>query len=144
MPINRRSVSLLAATGEEMNKYSENVKGDSYYGYTDGLHTVQVIYSDYVGRFRIQATLSLEPTDADWFDIQTDISTYGNITNIAVAWNPLGYIQFNANDPAVGSQAYTFQGNYTFIRVYVDREHIGDGSTYDTSYGQISKVILSS
>ena len=144
MPINRRSVSLLAASGETMNLYSDPVKGDSYYGYTDGLHTVQTIYNDFVGRFRIQATLILEPGDNDWFDIQTDISTYGSVTNQTVAYNPLGYIQFNANDPAVGSQAYTFQGNYTHIRVYMDREHIGDGSTYDSSYGQISKVILSS
>lgn len=144
MPINRRSISLLSATGTDMNKVSDSVKGDSYYGYTDGLHTIQTIYNDYVGRFRIQATLSLEPEEADWFDIQTDVTTYGSITNTAVAWNPLGYIQFNANDPAVGSQAYTFQGNYTYIRVNVDRQHIGDGSTYDSSYGQISKVILSS
>jgi hypothetical protein len=34
MPINRRSVTVLSATGTDMNKYSDSVKGDSYYGYT--------------------------------------------------------------------------------------------------------------
>ncbi len=37
MPINRRSIQMLGATGTDMNKYSEAVKGDSYYGYTDGM-----------------------------------------------------------------------------------------------------------
>ena len=63
MPINRRSVTVLSATGTDMNKYSDSVKGDSYYGYTDGIHTMQVVYSNYVGRFHIQATLALEPAE---------------------------------------------------------------------------------
>ena len=137
MPINRRSVTIMSATGTDMNKYSETVKGDSYYGFTDGLHTIQVIYNQYVGRLRIQGTLSLTPTDADWFDI-VPTTTSGS------SWNPDGYIQFNANNPADLSEAYTFQGNFTFIRIYADREHVGDGVTYDSSYGQVSRVILSS
>lgn len=137
MPINRRSVTLMSATGTDMNRFSEVAQGDSYYGYTDGLHTVQVIYNQYVGRLRIQCTLSLSPTEDDWFDIVPASST-------GTSFNPAGYVQFNANNPANLSEAYTFQGNYTYIRVYMDREHIGNGSTYDPSYGQISRVILSS
>jgi hypothetical protein len=143
MPINRRSINMLSATSTDMNKYSTEVKGDSFYGYSDGYHTFQVTYNQFVGRFRIQATLSLTPGDNDWFDVVADTSTYGSVTNQAVAYNPLGYIQFNANDPAQGSQAYTVQGNFTYVRVYMDRTHIGDGETYDSSYGQISRVILS-
>jgi len=137
MPINRRSVTIMSASGTEMNKYSETVKGDSYYGFTDGLHTIQVTYNQYVGRLRIQGTLSISPTAADWFDI-IPATTAGGF------WNPAGYIQLNANNPADLSEAYTFQGNFTFIRVYMDREHVGDGATYDSSYGQVSRVILSS
>ena len=137
MPINRRSVTIMSASGTDMNKYSETVKGDSYYGFTDGLHTLQVTYNQYVGRLRIQGTLSLAPADTDWFDIVPTSST-------GSAWNPAGYIQFNANNPADRSEAYTFQGNFTYIRVYMDREHVADGTTYDDSYGQVSRVILSS
>lgn len=137
MSINRRSVTILSATGTEMNKYSIEVKGDSYYGYTDGFHTIQVTYNQYVGRLRLQATLSLEPGVDDWFDIvPTD--------TLGTSFNEGGFVQFNANDPAQGSEAYSFSGNFTFIRVYMDREHVGDGTTYDPSYGQISRVILSS
>ena len=143
MPIDRRHANILEATGSEMNKYGTAVQADSYYGYTDGFHTIQVTYAQFVGRLRIQASLSLEPTDSDWFDLQQDISTFGSITNNVAAWNPAGYIQFNANDPGDGSQAYSFTGNFAWIRVYVDRSHIGDGITYDASYGQITQAILS-
>lgn len=137
MPVNRRSVTIMSASGSEMNKYGDDVKGDSFYGYTDGLHTIQTIYSQYIGRFRIQGTLSLEPTDSDWFDIVPDQTT-------GKSFNTGGFIQFNADQPADGSEAYTFQGNYTYLRTFLDRTHVGDGETYDPSYGQISRVILSS
>lgn len=143
MPLNRKHIHILDATGTNMNKYSVEAKADSYYGYTDGLHTIQVTYSQYVGRLRIQATLVLEPSADDWFDMISDVTTYGSITNQLAAWNPAGYIQFNANDPGNGSQAYSIQGNFAWIRVYMDRSHIGDGITYDPSYGQITRAVLS-
>lgn len=136
MPINRRSINILGSTGVEMNKYGTSVKGDSYYGYSDGYHTVQVLYNQFVGRLRIQATLSLEPSDSDWFDIVPS-------TTAGTEFNSAGYVQFNSNNPADKAEAYTFQGNFTYVRVYMDREHVGDGTTYDSSYGSISSVILS-
>ena len=143
MPSNRRSVTIMSATGTEMNKYSTQTRGDSYYGYTDGFHTIQVIYNEFVGRVRIQATLSLDPQDdIDWMDIVIDPNS--GLYSGSSAWNEAGYIQFNANAPATKSEAYSFQGNYTYIRLYMDREHVGDGVTYDPSYGSINQVILSS
>jgi hypothetical protein len=137
MSINRRSITIMSASGTEMNKYSETVKGDSYYGYTDGFHTFQVTYNQFVGRLRIQATLLLDPQDGDWFDLYPT-QTSGR------AWNTTGFVQFNANDPGNGSEAYSFQGNFTFLRAYMDREHVADGETHDPSYGSIARVILSS
>lgn len=137
MPSKRRSITVMSASGTEMNKISEAFKGDSYYGYTDGLHTFQVVYNQFIGRLRIQATLSLDPDEADWFDIIPTDST-------GIRFNPEGYIQWNANAPKSGSEAYTVQGNFTYLRMYLDRRHVGDGATYDTSYGQISQIILSS
>ena len=136
MPINRRSINMLSASGTDMNKYSTEVKGDSYYGYSDGLHSLQVIYDQFVGRLRIQATLAISPESTDWFDI---VPT----TTAGTEFNSGGYVQFNSNDPANLAECYTFTGNFTHIRVYMDREHVGDGSTYDSSYGQIRQVILS-
>lgn len=137
MAINRRSITIMGPSGTSMNMFGTAVQGDSYYGYTDGLHTFQVTYAQFVGRFRIQATLSMNPGTDDWFDIIPHETS-------GTAWNPAGYVQFNSNSPALGSEAYTFQGNFTYVRAYMDRTHVADGVTYDSSYGQISRVILSS
>tara|TARA_B110000240_G_scaffold191251_1_gene233642 strand:- start:505 stop:885 length:381 start_codon:yes stop_codon:yes gene_type:complete len=125
-----------------MNMTGMNVKADSYYGYVDGHHTIQLVYSNFVGRLRIQASLSLNPAETDWFDLQ-ETTVYGSVTDQTTGYNPAGYIQFNANDPANGSQAYSVTGNFAYIRVQMDRSHIGDGTTYDPSYGQITQAILS-
>jgi hypothetical protein len=136
MPINRRSINMLESTGITMDKYSTVVKGDSYYGYSDGYHTIQVIYSQFIGRVRIQGTLSLTPETTDWFDIIPS-------TTSGTEFNGGGYVQFNSNAPGNLAEAYTFQGNFTFLRIHMDRAHVGDGTTYDSSYGQISRAILS-
>ena len=142
MPIHRRNATILSSTGSNMNMTGMNVKADSYYGYVDGHHTIQLVYNNYIGRLRIQASLSLNPAETDWFDIQ-DTTVYGSVTDQTTGYNPAGYIQFNANDPANGSQAYSVTGNFAYIRVQMDRSHIGDGTTYDPSYGQITQAILS-
>lgn len=137
MPVNRRSIQLMSNTGQTMNQISDVVKGDSYYGFSDGLHTISVTYNQFVGRLRIQGTLSLNPTEADWFDILPEF-TNGR------SFNERGWVQFNSNDPAKGTEAYTFRANIAFVRVYMDRRHVADGATYDPYYGSIDRVILSS
>ena len=142
MPIHRRNATILSSTGSNMNMTGMNVKADSYYGYVDGHHTIQLVYNNYIGRLRIQASLSLNPAETDWFDLQ-ETTVYGSVTDQTTGYNPAGYIQFNANDPANGSQAYSVTGNFAYIRVQMDRSHVGDGTTYDPSYGQITQAILS-
>jgi len=131
----------MVSTGTAMNQYSTEVKGDNYYGYSDGIHTIQVTYNEFVGRLRIQASLSLEPTSDDWFDLVIDPDS--GLYPGSNPWNDDGYIQYNSDAPATRTDAYTFSGNFTWVRVYMDREHVGDGTTYDTSYGQITRAILS-
>jgi hypothetical protein len=137
MAVNRRSVNILGSTGTTMNQSSNNVKGDSFYGYSDGWHTIQVVYNQYIGRLHVEATLSTDPAETDWFGIKPSVT---NGTEFSAG---LSFVQFNSNDPGKGAEAYTFRGNFTYLRVRMDRAHVGDGTTYDTSYGSISKVILS-
>ena len=47
----------------------DKIKGDGYYGRSDGLHTVQYTYTDFTGKISIQATLAIEPVDEDWFTV---------------------------------------------------------------------------
>ena len=137
MTTNRRSVNVLSSTGNVMNQYSQQIEADSYYGFTDGLHTIQCTYNNFSGSLHIQGTLSLDPVDNEWFDIVPDI-VYGNSFEVTDSGT------YNTLDSITESQAYTFTGNFTYVRVYMDRTRIGDGETYQSGYGQIVRAILSS
>lgn len=125
-----------SSTGSTMNLTTNKVEGDSYYGYTDGLHTIAVSYNAYKGRIKIQGTLALEPTDSDYFDIQ--------VPGGAPA-SQGGYKQFpvSGTDGFSGVEAYTIEGNFTYLRVKMDRSYLGDGTTYDADYGSINYIRLS-
>tara|TARA_B100001057_G_C22861207_1_gene954575 strand:+ start:3916 stop:4257 length:342 start_codon:yes stop_codon:yes gene_type:complete len=69
------------------------VKGDGYYGRSDGIHTVQYSFTDLQGTITIQGTLATTPTATDWFDVQTYIETSASGTKVA-----------------------NFTGNYVWIR----------------------------
>ena len=69
MPANERSVNIMDSTGDNMNQTGHEVRYDSWYGYTDGFGTIMTTYDKFVGKFVIEATLSLEPTEADWFGV---------------------------------------------------------------------------
>jgi hypothetical protein len=122
MPANERSVNILSSTGTSMNVTGEQVRYDSWYGYTDGFGTVMVTFQDFQGKLQVQGTLSLEPSDSDWFTITESADYTSEFT---------------------GSTSHNIQGNFTFIRAKLNRSHIGDGTTYDPTYGQITRVILS-
>ncbi len=117
----RRSLEILGNTGSEMNKTGEKAKSDSYYGYTDGIHSVSIKYSSFVGTIKLQATLSLDPATSDWGDIKLITKSTSH----------------------TGTEIHTFKGNFVYIRAVVDRSGVGDGSTYESSYGTISQVSLS-
>lgn len=125
-----------SSTGTQMNITSNSLEGDSFYGYTDGFHTIAVQYQNFQGRVFIEATLSLEPTESDWFPV--------GITG-GVSITQGGYKQFpsSGTDGVTVTEAYTFRGNFTYIRFRVDRSYLGDGATYDSSYGTIASVRMS-
>ena len=57
-------------------------KGDGYYGWGDGLHTVSFEITGFVGTINIQATLAVLPNDNDWFNVENAIQ--GSGTGISV------------------------------------------------------------
>ena len=79
---------------------SNKFKGNGYYGYTDGLHTVSYLLSAFVGIIRFQATLVTNPTENDWFDITT--TAVGDGTN-----------------PVSGGYYFNFSGNFVWCRAYI-------------------------
>lgn len=90
--------------------FSDKVKGDGFYRGHLGLHTVTYIprpigpttqpglSTQFVGNVIMQATLATDPTDADWFDID---STYNDFT-----------VDYT-------NKFFNFNGNYVWIRAKV-------------------------
>jgi hypothetical protein len=142
----RKSVLMMSNTGRNHNLVGDKVRADGYYGRTDGIHTVQVVVANFTGNFGIQGTLATEPTEADWFDINLNVNR-----NVASA-SP--YVSYPVNPAAPtnvggngddGTQAFTFVGNFVYLRAILDRSNIADPGELSatTELGVISKVLLS-
>tara|TARA_Y100000389_G_C17440446_1_gene508244 strand:+ start:1069 stop:1482 length:414 start_codon:yes stop_codon:yes gene_type:complete len=136
MPINRKSILVQSGTGSETNLTTDKVEGDSYYGYSDGMHTIAISYNAFKGRIYFEGTLSLTPTENDWFNVQV----FGGVSAAAG-----GYKQFPVTGTAgySGVEAYNVKGNFTYLRIKMDRSHLGDGTTYDADYGALNYIRLS-
>ena len=93
---------------------SANVPADSYYGFTDGLHTVAFKGTGFTGNFALEATLATTPTANDWFRIPLDGSNAKSFTTFT------------------GTNAYTFTGNYVYIKALV----------FNASAGGVASILL--
>lgn len=151
MPANERSINIMGSTGTSMSLTGSEVRYDSWYGYTDGFGTIMTTYQNFVGTFFIEASLSLTPGSADWFGVVPENIPTPSDTEFVVSEQtaPDSPTDFKSDggvtftDPYSGTVGYSIQGNFTFVRVRLDRSTVGDGITYDPSYGQINRVILS-
>lgn len=83
----------------------EKFKGDGYYGRSDGLHTVQYSLVGFKGTVRIQATLAVDPTEDDWFDVYSQAYT----------------LEGSSEDSALkfASKIQNFTGNYVWLRAHL-------------------------
>ena len=94
----------------------EKYKGDGYYGRSDGLHTIQVNLSGFLGNIEVQGTLAINPTDADYFPILLGngqkVDTSGK-----VSINTVTKLEYTANETS--SKTYNFTGNYVWVRAKI-------------------------
>ncbi len=119
----RKTTTLLPLTGAtSLDTTGTAVPGDSYYGYTDGIHTVAVYGSNLSGRIKIQGTLATAPTEDDWFDILL---------------SGLPYKDYSA---VTGVQGFTFVANLVYLRAKLDRTSLG--ITDYTTAGHVGKIYL--
>lgn len=148
----RQSILMMSSTDDNHDLVGDAIRADSYYGYTDGLHTVQVVYSNFTGNFGIQGTLEIEPTESDWFyiNLNADQNTSSSSPLISYPRNPAqpmtyGTIAGGNQTGDTGTDAFTFVGNFTFLRAVLDRTGIPNIDPQNTvwSYGYINRVLLS-
>ena len=120
------NTQILLTNKPELTYTSDKVKGDGYYGYADGLHTMSFHFKNFKGRIFVQATLVAEPTEDDWFPIQLDTNT--------------NYYEYNTQTS--GTVGTTFQGNFVWIRAKIDRDYLGDAEYDSTIHGLFDKAII--
>lgn len=139
----RKSVVMMTNTGREHNITGKAVRADGYYGHTDGIHTVQVFFTNFTGRFGLQGTLVTEPTENDWFDISLNANASLSNSSPYVEF-PINPLSPTGRDGDTGTRAFTFIGNFTFLRAIVNRDYIPEPSENDstTGLGHIDKVLL--
>ena len=86
--------------GSSTSFNSDKVKGDGYYGFSDGVHTVQTRVSSFVGTLKVQGTLVKDPANTDWVDID----------NIVIG---------DGSTAITNSFFDNFTGNFVWIRIAV-------------------------
>jgi len=119
----RKTTTLLPLTGAtSLDTIGDAVPGDSYYGYTDGVHTVAVYGNNLKGRIKIQGTLATTPTEDDWFDIL------------------LAGLPYKDYDGFTGVDGFTFVANLVYLRAKLDRTSLGI-TDYSTA-GFVGKIYL--
>jgi len=140
----RKSVLMLSSTGTSWNKIGLPIRGNSYYGYSNGQVTIQMIYQNLVGAIGIQATLALEPEESDWFWIKLNPNGDVNEPFIPFPIDPLAPTGQNGGD--TGSMAFTFVGNFVFLRAVLNRDYLQPTPQVQWSawqFGQVDSVLLS-
>ena len=104
-------------TGTTALIYTSNrIKGDGYFGGSDGVHTVFWSVAEFVGTIEIQGTLASDPGDNDWTAVRLTepgtkfyIDTTGLVTDAGV--DSTRYVlQTTAN------KSYNFTGNFVWLR----------------------------
>ena len=115
-----RLTNMLIDNGS-LDQTGRAVRGDGYYRLGDGFHTVAYYLRGFRGRIVLEATLSDDPTEDDWFDLELS-----------------GESEFST--ATTGIQAFNITGNYVYLRAKVERSYLGLPSNV---LGHCERAVLS-
>lgn len=95
---------------------SDKLKGDGYFGGSDGLHTVSWNISNFKGSVEVQGSLSSNPTSADWSTVTlTSPSNYYSVDTTGLV-RPIGLSATNYTAVTTAVTSYNFTGNFVWLR----------------------------
>lgn len=117
--------SVILTSKPEMSYVGDKHRGDGYYGFNDGLHTVSFHVKQFTGRIFLQATLMDNPTEEDWFNISLMVDQE--------------FLQWDNETETLG---VTFIGNFVYIRAVVDRSYLVDQNYSPSTHGTVDKIVL--
>ena len=96
---------------------SGKVKGDAYFGQSDGLHTIVIDLNDFIGTIKIQGSLETDPTATDWFDIDLNEGQFSIDTTGLIADVLLDTLTYAVAETSM--KAYNCTGNFVWLRADV-------------------------
>lgn len=135
---------MMTNTRPNHNLVGDAIRADSFFGHTDGIHTVQVVVNNFTGSFGIQGTLATEPVEVDWFDINLNANQNVSSASPLISF-PINPAAPTGQDGDNATLAFTFVGNFVFLRAILDRSTIPEPSKLAaiTALGEIDRVLLS-
>lgn len=83
----------------------DKYKGDGFYGYSDGLHTIAHYLLAFEGTLEVQAALTADPVDADWVTLDTRFGDFAT--------------------PLTENATYNFTGNFVWVRAVASNFQAG-------------------
>lgn len=130
------SVTLLDTTTGKVNATGSKFAGAGYSSTIGCFHTVSISLSNFIGRIYIEGSLASDPKEEDWFPIELVLHK--------------DYLQFpqdpnkttGSNGGDSGTLAYSFSGNYIWIRARLNRDYLVPYPMNDQFVGQIEKILL--
>lgn len=130
------SVTLLDSTTTEINVTGSKQKGAGFSNTIGCNHTVSISVANFIGRVYIEGSLASDPGEDDWFPIKLR----GNLDYLQFPLNPNA--PTGANNGDSGVTAWSFSGNYIWIRARVNRDYLRP-VPQDTLYvGAVRYILL--
>jgi hypothetical protein len=134
------SIVLIQSTQGVVDFVGDAVKAGGYFGYADSLYTVAVSTQNFIGNIYIEASLSTVPNLNDWFPVQVIPA----INYLQYPRQPTAPTGQNGGD--TGTSAYTFRGNFVFLRARIDRSFLYNYTVIDPYYISLlgtARIVLS-
>lgn len=118
-----RNTNMLIANGQ-LDQTGPSIRADGYYGFADGMHTVGFYLKNFKGRLLIDASLSDNPSESDWFPIGL-----GSETDY-----------FDVENATTKVETFNLIGNFVYLRAKIARSHLGQPVS---ALGTCQRVVLS-
>ena len=96
---------------------SDKIKGDGYFGGSDGFHTVQLDIANFVGSIAIEGSLASDPQELDWSQVKLGLGSSCVDTTGAIIEDTTSLLNYPTATTTI--KIYNFTGNYTCVRTTV-------------------------
>lgn len=96
---------------------SDPIKGDGYFGGSDGFHTAQVNIQEFIGKIELQGTLAPVPQESDWFTVRLGTNNMSVDTTGLLSEENISSVEYRFATTNINS--YNFTGNYVWVRAKI-------------------------